>query len=312
MYHPYFRGKQNELIVMRDNAELIATAGVVPIIEPVKKNLKPLERSLAALKDNVASFILIINPKIGDLKNNNTSLNDLVSSPSLVSYENMFIGYVVNASSNLVDITSFLDDYKDSFKIAIVHDGFPDASALKSSLDNYTCVKKHIFIEESSGNLYMDKFKTSERVLIRDGFKQQVRNSDHPDNELFSELHLTYDSLGMDGFGDYLIVGNSFRESGGPAYTVAIHLTYFGLEEVMYLRHFKSEPSNTPVNPAGKFLEALNALIDGLTDGSVPNTKAILEFRDLYERGHFPGLGSVKKLSMQHHVELLSQFLLEK
>jgi hypothetical protein len=30
----------------------------------------------------------------------------------------------------------------------------------------------------------------------------------------------------MDGFGDFLIVGDDYSESGGPAYAIAIHLTF--------------------------------------------------------------------------------------
>jgi hypothetical protein len=38
-------------------------------------------------------------------------------------------------------------------------------------------------------------------------------------------------------------------------------------------------------------------------------TSAVKEFRDLHAKGHFPGLGYVKKLSMNHHIETLADFL---
>lgn len=43
----------------------------------------------------------------------------------------------------------------------------------------------------------------------------------------------------MNGFGDFLIVGDEFSESGGPAYAVAIHLTYINTkhEDEMYIYH---------------------------------------------------------------------------
>jgi hypothetical protein len=37
-------------------------------------------------------------------------------------------------------------------------------------------------------------------------------------------------------------------------------------------------------------------------------TKAVQEFRKFHEDGHFPGLGHVKKLSMNHHVETLANY----
>lgn len=38
-------------------------------------------------------------------------------------------------------------------------------------------------------------------------------------------------------------------------------------------------------------------------------SKAYNEFKGLYNQKHFPGLGYVKKLSMQHHIELIADFL---
>ncbi len=45
MYFPYFRGKQYELITIRDNASMIKDSGITPIIEPVKENLSSLKTS---------------------------------------------------------------------------------------------------------------------------------------------------------------------------------------------------------------------------------------------------------------------------
>ena len=49
MYYPYFRGKQNELILIREQAELISNSKIIPIIEPVKRNLSPLNRAIEQL-----------------------------------------------------------------------------------------------------------------------------------------------------------------------------------------------------------------------------------------------------------------------
>ena len=49
MYHPYFRGKQYELITVRGLAPLLATAQFRPIIEPVKESLGSLQKALATI-----------------------------------------------------------------------------------------------------------------------------------------------------------------------------------------------------------------------------------------------------------------------
>jgi hypothetical protein len=40
----------------------------------------------------------------------------------------------------------------------------------------------------------------------------------------------------------------------------------------------------------------------------VLETAAVSEFRALHKQGHFPGLGYVKKLSMNHHIQMLAGY----
>ena len=119
----------------------------------------------------------------------------------------------------------------------------------------------------------------------------------------------------MDGFGDFLIAGDNYSESGGPAYNVAIHLTYFDDYEIMNIRHFLSNKMETPTpkDPAGKFAEALARLVNAVEeeDSLILKSDAYQKFKEFHDSGHFPGLGVVKKVSMQHHLELLSKFLNE-
>lgn len=43
MYFPYFRGKQYELLTIRETAPVLAGSKFIPIIEPVKQALGGLE-----------------------------------------------------------------------------------------------------------------------------------------------------------------------------------------------------------------------------------------------------------------------------
>ena len=148
--------------------------------------------------------------------------------------------------------------------------------------------------------------------MIRDRFENR-RNSDYPTSEFFSELHETYKFEEMDGFGDFLIVGNQYSESGGPAYAVAIHLTYIDQSRdlEMHIQHFISDRRDTPVDPAGKCSEALSKLIATVNENScgILTTSAVEEFKNLHQENHFRGLGYVKNLSMLHHIETLSRYL---
>ena len=67
MYHPYFRGKQYELITIREMAPVLKSADFRPVIEPVREELGGLEKALRAVIDEDGSAIVIVNPHHGDL-----------------------------------------------------------------------------------------------------------------------------------------------------------------------------------------------------------------------------------------------------
>lgn len=65
-----------------------------------------------------------------------------------------------------------------------------------------------------------------------------------------------------------------------------------------------SDSNDDNSDVAGKFAEANKKLVSWCDEKGL-NTIAINEFRKLYESGHFPGLGIVKKLSIMNHIELI-------
>ncbi|MEH0018244.1 MAG: sce7725 family protein [Desulfobacter sp.] len=313
MYYAYLRGKQYELLTIKENAQLFSENNIVPIIEPVKKNLGGLRRTIDALVDEDADFILIANPEVGELNRDTTSLEETIFHEVLTKYENYSIGYILSGRVSLSDVEQFVGKYAND-NIALIHSDFQGGKQLKNKLKDFENVAEHIFVEGHSGKLYQKKFKNSDtkRILLRDGFKKR-RNVDYPDDEHFSDLHATYPDEGMDGFGDYLTVGNQYSETGGPAYAVAVHLTYLDEDEDMRIKHFISNRTDTPTDPAGKFLEALEKLISAGDDplAEIFESSAYAEFKELYRKEHFPGLGYVKKLSMKHHIELIADYLHE-
>jgi DNA repair photolyase len=312
MYFPYFRGKQFELILLRDNSKLIAQSQISPIIEPVRSNFSPLIRAVTSLNNAGAKSTVIVNPQVGQSQvNTETILSELIDS-EFKDYSNISIGYILDTNSHQKDLMKLLKQYPDK-PFTLIHNGFTKGKELSLEISKYPNVKIHAFIDNQSGKLYQKHFNNgnSSRVLIKDGFKQQKKNSDYPPSEHFSDLHITYEEEEMDGFGDFLIVGDEYSDTGGPAYAVAIHLTYLDDEKNMFIYHFLSNQNDSPIDPGGKFLEALAKLIRELTkpNSSIFMSEACKEYQSLFAKQHFPGLGHVKKLSMQHHVELIAKFL---
>jgi len=312
MYHPYFRGKQFELITIRETAALMAGAGFVPIIEPVKESLGGLEKTLKAICDAGGRAIVVVNPFHGDHQEDGANITKLLQT-GYIGNDAISAGILLRADTSLASAIATYGEHNDH-NPTFVHAGFTAQKGLADYLGVGLPASHHVFIEEQANTLYRKHFDGSSRVLVRDGFKR-LKNSEYAKIpfEEFSELHLTYGDMNMVGFGDFLTVGDSYSEGGGPAYAVAIHLTFIDptKDDVMFVYHFVSTTNDTPTDPAGKFAQALKKLIDKLNTGNAKllETGAIQEFRELHAKGHFPGLGYVKKLSMKHHIETLADYL---
>jgi len=308
MYYPYFRGKQFELITVRENAELLKKSGFVPIIEPVKESLGGLTKTLSAIVEADGEAIVIVNPYHGDHSHNAEGIVSLFQN-EFDQHSNISPGILLTKDVTIEDVKSLCAGFETK-SITLIHAGFTEAKLLAEALDDVSQMR-HVFFEDNCGRLYRRHFKSPQRVLLRDGFQKRT-NREHPSVEFFSDLHVTYEEEGMQGFGDFLIVGDDYSETGGPAYAVAIHLTFIdsNKDDEMHIHHFKSIRQDDPKDPAGKFAEALDEMVAELNrpDTNILRTNAVNEFLDLHDRGHFPGLGYVKKLSMKHHIETLANY----
>jgi hypothetical protein len=311
MYHPYFRGKQYELITVRETASLLKEAGFRPIIEPVRETLGGLQKALDALVEVDGRAVVIVNPHHGDLSEDGGSLTELLKAEFRDNPKNVSAGILLKQGMTVKGAYDCFKTHADHSP-TFIHAGFTEAKGLVEKLGKQTKEQSHVFVDRFCGKLYQRHFQGAHRVLVKDGF-QRKRNRDYEFIEPFSDLHVTFPDEGMDGFGDFLIVGDDYSETGGPAYAVAIHLTFIDpdQDDAMQIYHFVSERQDTPKDPAGKFAEALGKMIETLDKpkSKVLETDAVREYRQLHEDGHFPGLGYVKKLSMKHHIETLADYL---
>ncbi|WP_339864858.1 sce7725 family protein [Paremcibacter congregatus] len=309
MYYPYFRGKQNELITIRENAALLKEANFTPIVEPVKRSINGLKRTLDAVIEAEGKIIVIVNPCYGDFKGDLEDLSTLIETEYAES-DHIKVGILLSENTTVQQVLDLYGRHN-THQVVLVHSGFSKGQDLSESLNEVDVKVQHVFIEEHCGKLYRRHFPGENRILIRDGFVRK-NNRDYPPLEFFSDLHVTFEEEGVSGFGDFLITGDEFRESGGPAYAIAIHLTFIDSlrDDEMHIHHFVSIRQDTPTDPAGKFSEALKKLVEEADkrESYILDTRAVSEFRELHRRQHYPGLGYVKKLSMQHHIETLAQY----
>jgi len=253
--------------------------------------------------------IVIVNPRYGDHAADGVGISSLLTA-GFLDKPGVEAGVLLKTGMGVEDALTCYAAHKDH-NPTLIHAGFADGKALAEAMGGDLANTRNVFIDDLSSKLYRRHFKDGDRVLVRDGFERR-RNRDHPDVEFFSDLHITYVDDGMNGFGDFLTVGDDYSEGGGPAYAIAIHLTFIDpdQDDAMFVYHFKSKRMDTPTDPAGKFAEALEKLVSAVDapDSKIYPTEAVAEFKALKDAGHFPGLGYIKKLSMQHHIETLAHY----
>lgn len=300
MYFPYLRGKQFELIAVRELSEFLSTDYFRPIIEPVRRNLSPLVRTVKHLNEKNFSPLIVINPQVGEFYHDHESLLD-----ELESNELNYLPCVVLRGGESISAHESISRLQQPFAIRITEGVDQEGIALAQSAEL-------VVVDHDLPPLAINKLNNV--VLLGDFFRKQKRNADYFKESSFSHLHATYSSQkNVIGFGDYTIIGSEYSESGGPAYVVTIHASYVNEEmfDEMFIRHYSSTDDGTPTDPAGKFAEALAKFITEADEepSIFYQSSALDEFRKLHSSGHFPGLGQVKKLSMEHHIETVCNYL---
>jgi len=151
------------------------------------------------------------------------------------------------------------------------------------------------------------------RVILDDKFEKQSRNADYQDaeDEFFSDDHLYFAEDGLKGFSDYSVTGSDYQEAGLAPYAVAIHIVYFAADKSLRIKHFVSESNADISNPAKKFYEAVTKLNTWYQTNPFPPTLGLQPLIEYYNNQTYPGLGTVKKLSVMHHLELMGKYLSE-
>ncbi len=302
MYFPYFRGRQYELLALKELAlrELI-TDKVVPVVEPIKIS-STLNSTLKAYNDKNLPLAFIVNPEVGDYSDADTKpllqcINGTII-PSIIVNDNINEA-IENTESLNIDKASilailagrdFIDEYKDYFSDkSPKYTLFPDERQLRRTV-------------------------RENKVIFEDKFNKQSKNAEYLKSidEFFSDDHVYYSDEGYLGFGDYSIIGNNYEEGGFSPRAVAIHIVYFDDDNFLRVHHFVSDSNMGTEDVAGKFYEAVQKLEDWYNKGHVnSNTYALSILLDYSKQGYYPGLPTIKKLSIMHHLELVNKFLTE-
>lgn len=306
MYLPYLRGKQFELIGLREISNLLRQNidKVSPIIEPVKDS-STLKTTIKEFILKNINFTIIINPQVGTFRDTERILEMLET--TVGSYTNFQIGIIFNGRENHVRLIDILTEHATIVhSLSIIHNfSYENIAAITQQFENNFTIRFNILNFGKVNKRYTRNFDPASLVELDDYFSSQTKNSDYlaVGDSVFSEEHLYYLTEGFVGFSDYLTVGEDYSDSGFLPYAIAIHISYGTSGNVIRIKHFVSDSNDDTSDIAGKFEEALAKLI-AWCDISGYNSIAIVSYRELFANGHFPGLGTLKKLSIINHIDL--------
>ena len=303
MYYPYLRGRQYELIGLRELCEKNKLENVIPVIEPVKTSptLLKLLQTFCKFKKK---FILIKNPSVGTFQKDLEFDNEYKDKfEKLLTECEPYMTYGIIMTSSVKSV----ENLKNSVALCFNMDQVQHCNDLNIEF-------KYVFIPDSSTARRKIKMP---KILFEDRFESEERNADYADDDdkSFSNDLFYFKDDSFEGFSDFSIVGNEYNESGFAPFAVAIHIVYLKKEDDDELRihHFVSNSNDDINNPQKKFYEALNKLIGfKALKNNINDTYALKEFKRIYENETYPGLGTIKKLSIMHHIELVSKILSSK
>jgi len=306
MYYPLLRGKRFELLAIRETLpKLQANGKICPIIEPVNPTTGDMVNCLTAMQTKIPHAILV-NPGVGKIRKHPNAVHNLIA-PFLVANNNLIPAFNVTSKTIANQVGAFLAQYP-NHRVMLLFGGTPTwINALPAHLAKVQASPLLVFIDGKAPVGHQALFQGHDLILLKDGFHRHPTNALYPRLTPFSDLHRTYQAAGYHGFGDYSIVGFTHRDGGGRAQTVTLHLTEERpIPGPIVTNHFKSI-ATTVGNDAGKFMQALNQLVAhvGANPASFTYSQACAIFLQLHTAQDYPGLGTVKKLSVRHHLELM-------
>jgi len=305
MYYPYLRGRQFELIALREYAQQLSDANnIIPIIEPVKKIFNSMKLALPMLIKGNVKFALILNPKVGEI----TKTLDIteVLKDLLADQSKWIPAYLLGNNFSEVSDQIFNDLYNNVMLICTDDTDYSDSKfdeIISSPYIKYIVSKENRSLKKKL--VHMGK----PFIRLDKNFHAQTSNKNYSilEDERFSEEYMYYEEEGYSGFSDYTVLVDEYIESGFLPWAVAIHLTYQKNEEI-WIKHFVSDSNDGTSNIQGKFAEAAAKAVAFLDEKDI-HTYASEELREYYYSKSYPGLGMVKKISIKNHLELINGIL---
>jgi len=307
VYFPYLRGKQTEILAVRESSGFLAAGRIVPVFEPT--NVKPLAeaRFLRIAQDGVR-FAVIVNSAHGTV--GIPSESDVAQLINRIEAQNpgmVLPAFEIRSDADLAGLTQFAQQFA-SRRCVIVHrDHNLSGGALQGATRPLGQAPVQILREGGPAESAIRSLRSAGIVLLRDGFRRRDRNADYPSLSSFDDLFYTYRRRRFHGFSDFSIVGDHFGRGGNPQ-TVALHLTEPSQNNIV-TNHFVSRYPPASVAISVHYLDALALLkaYTGVPANAPFDTQGVGLFLESFRRGSYHALWKPKQWSMMHHMEFIDR-----
>ncbi|WP_435579818.1 sce7725 family protein [Gilvibacter sp.] len=311
MYYPILRGRQFELIALRElSTDNVLQGYVSALIEPVKKSTNNLKIANEIFVQKQQVNYLILNPVVGEVSGDFSHYAEFMNDLDECSFRPAF--YYNNQNPNWSYIEHMLQNY-DLNDCLILGSNDIDSSDINFlRLLRRDEITKVVINDPERNRALKSAIREEDVEFIRqdDVFESEPRNSNFLGIEphRFTEEHLYYREDLYDGFSDFTTIPSLFNEGGSTPRAVVIHFTYMTDNDQIWIRHFTSNTNDSIANVQGKFGEAATKAVTYCRENGLTNS-AIAELEDYYDNGHYPGLGTVKKLSIKNHLTVVADYL---
>lgn len=295
-YYPYLRGRMYDLLAVKEaceNGDL--GLNIVPIIEPVRDS-KELQQTVTTFIDHKQPFSVVANPQVSVYGLNDTKLFPL---PDLSQIPFFQPSAILEADFS----SDFLKTNSGQKSLLIARD-YQLLSAYKNSR----------MLQKVDGVMIPDEARLqrivgSKAISLTDPltFVPHVEDYANIDDEFFEFPNWDQPIENYQGYGDFSMVGSFYFDKGMPSRAIALHLIYATADGTLRVHHFVSDSNESMSGQKGKFFEALQKLVDWVPENilgfnDTPALRKLLAYKD---QDKFPGLGMVKKLSLEHHFQLI-------
>lgn len=292
IYYPYLRGRQFDLAALSTFTET-ATPNVVPIIEPVR-DVPALPKLLSRAHQNGQSLAVIKNPQVDHYNYQAAKrypIDDLFRFPEI---KPAYILTPLLPSEQLENSLVIVQHYAD-LKLFIDHDWLPNSATILAPPEARI---RRLLAGRNFGHLF-------DHYQVPDHSAEFSRLTD----SFFSNDWQFAEQYGETGFSDYLTQGAPYFERGHASRTVTLHLIYLSNQQIR-IRHFVSDQHEDFKHQREKYFEALTKAVAWInTLSPVNQTPATAQLLQLADEHHFPGMGVLKSLTIQHHLTIMSRHM---